>query len=62
MRVVNLSKILAPYVDKGLWVAMNNEETQVLATARTLEAAVKKAAKLGEACPVVMKPSSRMRI
>lgn len=59
MEPVNLNKLVEPYFDSGLYLAVTKDNTSVVATGKTIQDAVDQAAAQGCAEPVIMRAPSR---
>ena len=57
MKNNDLTKILAPYVKKSLWVALSSDRTKVVGEGKTMVEAVKKARENGTSKPSLLKTS-----
>jgi hypothetical protein len=55
LKVIDLTKILKPYLGKDLWVALNSSQTEVIATGKTIKEAFDNAKKISDEKPVLMK-------
>jgi ribosomal protein L5 len=52
---IDLTEILKPYLEKDLWVALNSNQTEVLASGNTLKEAFDNAKKITDEKPVLMR-------
>ena len=52
---INLTKILKPYLNKNLWVALNRSQTKVLASGKTINEVVDSAKKISNEKPILMR-------
>src|SRR5882762_8583677 len=59
MKAVDLNKLVEPYYDSGLYLAVTRDNTTVVATGKTIQDAVDQAAAQGCAEPVIMRAPSR---
>lgn len=59
MKPVDLNKLVEPYFDSGLYLAVTRDKTSVVATGKTIQDAADRAAAQGCAEPVIMRAPSR---
>ena len=62
MQPVDLRKLVEPYLDTGLYLAVTEDNTSVVATGKTIRDAMNHAADQGCADPVIMRAPSRKAI
>ena len=55
LRKIDLTEILKPYLEKDLWVALNSNQTKVLASGKTIKEAFDNAKKITDEKPVLMR-------
>lgn len=55
VKEINLTKILKPYLNKDLWVALNRSQTKVLASGKTIDEAFNNAKKTSKEKPILMR-------
>jgi len=51
----DLTNILRPFIGKNLWVALDSRQTKVLASGENVSEVIKKAKKIYDERPVLMK-------
>jgi hypothetical protein len=59
MKAVDLNKLVEPYLDSGLYLAVKSDNTSVVATGKTSKDAGDQAAARGCSEPVIMRAPSR---
>jgi hypothetical protein len=59
MEAIDLNKLVEPYFDSGLYLAVTRDNTSVVATGKTIQDAVDHAAAQGCPEPVIMRAPSR---
>jgi len=55
IKEIDLTKILKPYVNKDIWVALNRSQTRVLASGKTINEVVESAKKISNEKPILMR-------
>jgi hypothetical protein len=59
MQPIDLNKLVEPYFDTGLYLAVTRDNSSVIATGKTIREAMNQAAEQGYAEPVIMRAPSR---
>jgi len=54
-KAIDLTEILKPYVEKNLWVALNDDQTEVIGSGKTIKEAISNARKNSKENPVLIR-------
>lgn len=55
IREIDLTNLIRPYAKENLWLALNGNQTEVLATGKTISEVINNAKKLTSEKPVLLK-------